>query len=186
MALESLTIWQQTFKDEVPPVSDASWPDSITDWYADRFDDPRLSLPGLTINVPPLPVVFGKAAFKGKIVELNPGLSQSAAMTIVADAWELGLNASTVSVIPLDAIGVPSPTTQWSSVTSSVFDPTSVAAGKSKILELIGAPNVDDALDAQFPVKFREATLLLTVTTTGLDSVAPTPNPLTDPTRAVA
>ncbi len=185
MTLESLSVWQSTFKTDIPPTDGPEWPDSFTDWYAARFDSPNLSLPGLTIAAPPLPVVFGKAAFKSIFSTLTAGLSQSAAMNIVANAWEAGLLASTVQVKVGDSIGAPSPATTWSSVSSSIFDAPSIALGKAKILELIGSPNVADAKDAQMPVKFREATLLLTVTTTGLNSVTPTPGPLVDPARSV-
>lgn len=188
MTLEALSTWQSTFKDQVVPTEGSDWPDNFTDWYAERVDSPRLSLPGLTIAAPPLPVTFGKAAFKAIYSTLTVGLTQAAAMAIIANAWEAGLLASTVSVLPGDSIGTPSPATTWSSVTSCVFDTLSIAAGKNKILELVGAGNVDDALDTPAVVKFREATLLLTVTTTGLDST-PSPGgplPLVDAARAVA
>lgn len=186
MTLEALSIWQSTFETDLPPVSDASWPDSMTDWYAERIDTPLLTLPGLTLAAPPLPVTFGKAAFKAIFSALVPGLTQASAMAIIANAWEAGLLASSVVVKPLDSIGVPSPATTWSSVTTSIFDLPSIALGKLKILELIGAPNEGDAKDSLTPVKFREATLLLTVTTTGLNSVTPTAGPLVDAARAVA
>ena len=134
MSLEALSIWQSTFETDIPPVADASWPDSFTDWYADRFDSPNLSLPGLTIASPPTPVVFGKSSFKTIFSTLAPGLSQSAAMNIVANAWEAGLLASTIGVVAGDSVGTPSPATTWSSVTSSLIDPASIALCKLKIL----------------------------------------------------
>lgn len=189
MTLEALSIWQSTFKTELPPVKDGSWPDSMTNWYTDRFNTPNLSLPGLVAVPDPTPAVYGSAAFKALFSTLSPGLSQSAAMQIVASAWEAGLLASIVTVSAGSSIGSPSPTTTFSAVTTSVFDPPSIAAGKAKILELVGAANVKDALQAQMPVKFREATLLLTVTTTGLDSTpsgSGGPLPLVDAARAIA
>jgi len=185
MTLEALSTWKSTFKTDILPVSDASWPDSMTDWYADRINTPLLNLPGLTLASPPLPVTFGKAAFKAIFQTLAQPNSQSVAMNIIANAWEAGLIASTVLVKALDSVGTPSPATTWSVVTTSVFDPASIALGKAKILELIGAPNEEDAEDSQTPIKFREATLLLTVTTTGLNSVTPTAGALVDAARAV-
>ena len=188
MTLEALTIWKSTFKAEVVPTASPEWTTNMTNWYTDRINTPNLELPGLTLVAPPLPMVFGSSAFKAIFETLSAGLTQEAAMIIIADAWQAGLDASIVSVLAGDSIGVPSNATTWSSVTSSIFDAPSIAAGKAKILELIGAPNVDDALDAEMPVKFREATLLLTVTTTGLDST-PSPGgplPLVDALRAVA
>ena len=185
MTLEALSDWKTTFASDMVPVSDASWPDTMTDWYVARIDTPLLSLPGLTLAVPPLPVTFGAAAFKAIFSSLAQPITQVAAMNIIANAWEAGLLATTVLVKPLDSIGVPSPATTWSAVTTSVFDPASIALGKAKILELIGAPNADNAEDSLTPVKFREATLLLTVTTTGLNSVTPTAGPLIDAARTV-
>ncbi len=187
MTIEALNIWQSTFKDEVIPTDGPEWPSVFTNWYAARFDTPNLSLPGLTIASGNLPVTFGKAAFEAVFSTLAPGLTQAAAMAIIANAWEAGLIASTVSVLPGDSVGAPLPATIWSVVSASIFDPASVVLGKAKILELIGAENVGDALDAAAPVKFREATLLLTATTTGLDSTpAPAgPLPLVDTARAV-
>jgi hypothetical protein len=169
----------------LPPTAGAGWPDSFTNWYAARFDTPKLSLPGLTPSVSPLPVVFGKSAFKAIFSTLAPGLSQSAAMAKVADAWEAGLLAATVTVAPGSFVGSPSPPTTWSVVASSVFTPASIALGKAKILELVGAANVADAANSQTPVKFREATLLLKVTTSGTNSVTPTPGPFVDANRSV-
>lgn len=187
MTLEALSTWKSTFKTSVVPTAGGGWPDFLTNWYAARFNAPRLSLPGLTIAAPPLPATFGSAAFRAIYATLTQGLTQSAAINIIANAWAAGLAASTVLVKPGDSIGTPSPATTWSTVASSIFTAASVTAGKAKILELIGAPNVADALDSQTPIKFREATLLLKVTTTGQNSVVPPggPNPLVDTARAV-
>jgi hypothetical protein len=186
MTLEALSIWKSTFKAQVVPTAGPGWPDFLTDWYAQRFNTPMLSLPGLTI-AGALPVVFGSAAFRALYATLAAGLSQSAAVNIIANAWAAGLAASTVTVAPGSSIGTPSPATTFSTVATSIFDAPSILLGKAKILELIGAPNVADALDSQTPIKFREATLLLTVTTTGLNSLPPPggPTPLVDAARAV-
>lgn len=187
MSLDDLQTWKQTFKDQVVPTGGDDWPDNLTDWYVGLFDAPKVSLPGLTIVATPLPVVFGASAFKAIYSNLTSDLSQADAIAIIANAWEAGLLTSTVTVLPGDSIGVPVPTTIWSAVTSTVIDAPSIALGKAKILELIGAPNAKDALDSQTPVKFREATLLLTVTTTGLDSTPTPAGPLAlvDAARAV-
>ena len=65
------------------------------------------------------------------------------------------------------------PNTIFSVVNTTVIDPTSIALGKAKILELVTAPPVSDPQLSQFPTKFREATLLLTITVSGLDSTPP-------------
>lgn len=188
MTINALSVWKSSFKAEVVPTDGVTWPDNMTNWYTAQFNSPKLSLPGITIAAPPLPATYGSAAFKAIYSTLAPGLSQSAAITLIADAWAAGLAASVVLVKPGDAIGVPAPATIWSVVTTSVFTPASVVAGKAKILELIGAPNVGEALDSQTPLKFYEATLLLKVTTTGLNSIPPPvgPLPLVDAERAIA
>lgn len=188
MSLDGLSTWKSTFKAAVPPVGDATWPDNFTNWYTARVNAPKLELPGLTIASGTLPVTFGSAAFLAVYATLAAGLTQAAAMGIIADAWEAGLNASSVAVVAGDSIGSPSPTTTWSVVNSCVFDAASITAGKAKIMELVGASNAADALDSEVPVKFREATLLLTVTTEGKDSTpsgSGGPLTLNDNARAV-
>jgi len=186
VTLDALDIWKQTFEAQVPPTSDPDWPDNLANWYAERLDTPKMSLPGITIAVPPLPVVFGKAAFRAVYATAAIGESKVQFASKLADAWGQGMQAATVAVKAGDSIGTPSPTTTWSVVSSSVFDTASIDAGENKILELASAPNVKDAKDSAIIQKLYEATLLLTVTTTGSDSVTPTPNPLVDTARGVA
>ncbi len=50
--------------------------------------------------------------------------------------------------------------------------------GKAKVQELASSVPVADASNSDFPVKMREAFLLLTGTVTGTNSVIPIPGPL--------
>jgi len=184
MSLDSLDDWKTSFAAGVKGVKDDSWKDNLPDWYESVLNSPKLSLPGLEIASPPLPFTFGKAAFKAIFETMT---KTSNGPVVVADAWEAGILASVVEVKAGDSIGAPSPTTLWSDVTTSVIDPASIALGKAKILELASAPTVKDATKSHAPIRFYEATLLLTVTTTGLDSTpGPAgPLPLVDAGRAV-
>jgi len=75
-------------------------------------------------------------------------------------------------------IGVSAPPTLFSAVATTLIDPPSILLAKAKILELVTAPPEADAQDSLFPEKFRDATLLLTITVSGTNSVTPTPAPL--------
>lgn len=184
MSLEALSVWKESFASQVKAVKDEAWKDNFPNWFASVFNAPKLSLPGLLIAVTPLPLTWGKDAFKAIFSTMT---AQSNGAVILGNAWEAGMLASTVQVKAGDSIGVASPATTWSSVTSSVFTPASIAASKAKVLEIAGALPTKNALESQAPVIFREATLLLKVTTTGLDSTpSPAgPLPLVDAERAV-
>jgi len=188
VTLEAFTIWQSTFVAQVPPTDAPDWPDNLADWLAERLDTPKLSLPGITLAVPPLPVVFGKAAFRSIYSTAAAGDTRETFASKLANAYEAGMQNATVTVKPGDSIGVPSPTTTWSVVASSVFDAPSIAAGKNKVLEIASAPDPEKPEDSAIIQKLYEAVGLLTVTTTGSDSVPPPsgPNSLVDTARGVA
>lgn len=181
MAIDALQIW----KDELaalPKVADTSWAANFAAWYADR-------LAGITTSPAALVpsgfvFTFAQPAFAAQLLALGPETSALAGITGFANAWEAALNATTVVVAPGSAIPPPTPPTIFSVVISTTIDPASIAAGKAKLLELVTAPPVADPQNSQFPVKFREATLLLTITVIGLDSqpppsAGPGPQPLT-------
>lgn len=171
MAIDPLPVWQSTLA-ALPAVGDTSWALNFANWYADRIvaitTDPAALIPvGFTF---PFPV----ALFATQLQAIAPNPSALAGITAFADAWEAAMLATIPSVSSGSAVPPPSPPTIFSVVISTVLDPAGIAAGKAKIIELAASPPVGDALNSQFPVKFREATLLLTITVTGLDST-PTP-----------
>ena len=182
--IDPLNVWKSTLKD-LPKVDNPIWAINFANWYGDRIqniepDPTKLQPAGFVF-------IFNRVLFASLLSALPPTPSQPAGIAMFAAAWEAAilttvfpatLSASSGTVVP-----PPSPATTFSVVNSVILDPASVAAGKAKILELASAPLTGDATESQFPVKFREATLKLTITVTGLDST-PTPAgplPLTAP-----
>lgn len=180
MAIDPLATWQSTLN-ALPKVGDNSWTTNFSNWYADRII-------GITTNPANLVPVgflftFAKPIFQAQLLTLAPTNSALAGITGFANAWAAALTASTVAVAAGSAIPPPSPATIFGTVISTIIDTASIAAGKAKILELVTAPAVGSALLSEFPVKFRDATILLKITVTGLNSVPPPPgpNPLSAP-----
>ena len=178
MAVDALSVWKTTLA-ALPKVADNSWADNFANWYADRIvnitTNPSALVPtGFVFT-------FAKPVFKSALLALTPTTSALAGITGFANAWESALNATTVVVASGSFIPPSSPHTLFSAVASTIIDPASIAAGKAKIIELVSAPPVADAMNSLFPIKFRDATLLLTITVTGTNSVTPTPGPLTAP-----
>lgn len=178
MAIDPLSTWQATLA-ALPKVSDNSWAPNFAAWYANR-------LTGITTN--PLFLVpvgfvftFAQSTFASELQGLTPVTTSLAGITNFANAWETALNSTTVLLAPLSFKPPSTPATLFSVVASTTIDTASIAAGKNKLLELIAAPPVDDPTLSQFPIKFREATLLLTITAIGTNSIVPVPTPLTVP-----
>jgi hypothetical protein len=185
MAIDSLATWKSTYKTDVVPTNSPTWPQVIADWMNARVTS-KMSLPG--IGGPGFSFTFDKSTFATQLATLTPNNDQDASMDQVASAWETAILSST----PATAVGsfiIPAtPATTWSVVNSTIIDAASIASAKDKVKELKNLVPEEQNEDPQFPVKFYEAFLLLTVTTDGLNSVSPPagPNPLTDAARAVA
>lgn len=171
MAVDPLVTWKSTLA-TLPKVSDTSWAANFASWYADRIVNIETDPSSFTASG--FVFTFAKPIFQSQLLSLTPTNNALAGITGFANAWETALNASSVIVGPGSFQNPATPTTTFSAIISSTIDPTSIATGKAKILELVTAPPVADANDSQFPIKFREATLLLTITVIGLDST-PTP-----------
>lgn len=191
MSVDSLQDWIDTYVSDVPNIVDDSGdgPGNVADWIDPRVTN-KLDTPGLEgpVSGTGFTFTFNKSVFQTQL-ELLIGGTKTQGVNELAAAWESAMNASVGLVVVLTSIGTPSPTTTWSSITSTVIDPASISAGKSKILESISAPLDKPKEESEFPVKMREAFLLLTVTTSGLDSVpsgSGGPFSLVDTARAVA
>ena len=183
--IDDLTTWQTTLA-ALPQVGDSSWAGNFAAWVDDRVSS-KMSLPG--IGGPGLSFTFSVSTFETELLGLEETGDQAAAMEAFADAWGLAMSASTAAVAVNSYIEPIGPTTTWSQVDTTVIDPGSIADGKVKINELATSEPVEDAADSDFAVIFREAFLLLTITTSGLDSTPPGsggPLPLVDTERPVA
>ena len=177
MVLADAAAWQTAWA-TVPAVKNDSWKANLAN-KVDSLVTGLLTTNGLfkAPGQPALTFTFAKSTFQGALTDNKPAT--------LANAFETAILASTY-VVPINSfIGTDTPATKFSAVASCVVDPASVALAKAKFLEIVGLEPVKAANKSQFPVKLRDAFLLLTVTTTGTNSVAPTPSPLTDPGRAL-
>lgn len=165
----------QTWKDELenlPKVADTSWAANFAGWYADMIagiepDTTALTAVGWSFT-------FQEAIFVTNLMLLGATLDPASGILGFADAWLAAMQASIAVTAPgTDILPSAPPATVFSVVTTTTIDPPSMAAAKLKLLELVSAPVAEDAQDSEFPIKFREATLLLTITIVGLDSTPP-------------
>jgi len=177
--IDALPVWKSTLA-ALPPTTGA-WSPAFSAWYAGRIiaisPDPLVLVPAGFL------FTFNVATFSTMLSALAPVPTAAAGILGFANAWEAALLASTAIMGPGSALVPPSPATIFSVVILTVIDPASIALGKAKLLELATAPPETDANDSLFPEKFRDATLLLTITVTGLNSIPPIvgPLPLTAP-----
>lgn len=178
MPVDPLNTWKSTLA-SLPSVSDASWSISFSSWYASRIigisPDPSVFLASGFL------FTFNTALFATGLVALPPVPTTAAGVLGFAAAWEAAILASVVIVGPGSALLPSSPATLFSVVAATIIDPTSIVLAKAKLMELATAAAVSDAMDSEFPVKFREATLLLSISVTGVNSIVPVPTPLVAP-----
>lgn len=177
MSLEPLSTWKSEFA-LLPKVADSSWKSNLGDYIEARVN----SLLDLSTYSTGVSFTFDKTTFEAALagVDALTGDGVDAMATGFGNALATGLVVSAgASFSPY------TPQTTFSSVTSSTFDAASITAGENKIKELNSATPVDSVNDSLFPLKLREAFLLLTATVIGLDSTPmPTgPLPLTDTAR---
>ena len=150
MSVSPLQVWIDTLK-ALPPAE--VWAPNFASWVADRTIDAELDpSAGATFTF-----VYGESALATALEALGPNPSKSLAIKDFADAWEVGLLASTLTTATASG---------FSSIAKTELDPPSIIAGKAKIQELEFSP-LTSTSDSEFPPKFRDATLLLTVTLTG-------------------
>lgn len=191
--IDPLATWRSTLA-ALPKVSDNSWAANFAGWVADRISATgaadgkgiETKPTNLTLASPPpggFIFTFDEATFATQLQALTPTTDPSAGINGFANAWATAIAGTvfptTLNVTPGAFIPPTSPTTLFSAVTSVLLDPASILAAKAKIIELASSTPVDDPNLSEFPVKFREAFLLLTITVVGLDSTTPTPVPLT-------
>lgn len=182
MAIDPLATWRSTLA-ALPKVADTSWANTFAGWVADRVNNKiTTNSSNLTLSGS-LTFVFNQTAFAAALIALTPTNNALAGITGFANAWEVAILTTifpaTLNVDPGAYTPPSSPATIFSSVTSVVLTPASIAAAKAKIIELASASPVSDVNNSEFPVKFRDAFLLLKINVIGLDSVSPTPSPLT-------
>ena len=174
MSTDSLQDWIDTYVEDVPNVTDSSGPAKNARWTDARVTG-KLDTPGLVglVSGTGFTFTFNKAVYQSQL-SLITGIGTTLDIQKLATAWETAVLASAAAVLSGTSIGSP-PTNvnTWSAAPGTVIDIPSIALGKAKILELVDSPDDVEAEDSEYPVKMREAFLLLTMTTTGPDSTPP-------------
>ena len=176
--LKPLPAWKASIA-AIPPSKGPVWANNFANWYATEiatiFPKPPTLVPtGFVFT-------FNTAVFITMLSKNPPTLDPVAGINGFANAWEAALLASVVVVSPGTYYGSPGPATTFSVVIASIIDVPSIALGKLHLLNLVAAPPAAGGADSKFPQIFREATLMLTMTVTGINSSAPTTSPLVAP-----
>jgi hypothetical protein len=174
--------WTDKFNN-LPKVGDTSWATNM----ANAVDELTTGLLEIS-NIKTIPAVFtfGKAAFEAALLPLAPVPLALTGATNFATAWETGINASTMTVSPGASVDLPAtPANTYSSVASTLIDVASVTSAKTNLIIAIAGIVPADNADA-FATAFRNAFLELTCTTSGMNSVTPTPTALVNTSAPVA
>lgn len=176
--IDPLATWKSTFN-ALPKVGDSVWADNFAKWYKDRIiaiepDPSKLTAVGFVFK-------FDAEVFAAALKALTPTSVAAEGVSKMADAWlsaiSLVVYPATLSVSVGSFVSSASPPTLFSVIISVLLDPSSILSAKAKLLELITSPKTAGN-DSKFPELFREATLLLSITVTGLNSVPPPPGPM--------
>lgn len=175
----------QTWKDEwalLPKVSDTSWKQNLANYIAARVDG-KLNLQTYT---PSSNVVFtfNKSVFVASLASVTAGTGDGVTKIALGFKNAVVASGSLVLTAPV-SVGTPSPVNTFSVIASSAITAASSVLAEAKINELSSAVPVSSASDSLFPVKLREAVLLLTADITGTDSQVPIPIPKSDLGRGV-
>lgn len=179
MAIDILDTWKTEWAN-LPKVNDDSWKSNLADYLEARTLDLKIQSYTPDSNIS---FIFNKSVFLSNLTGIDSGIGNGA--IVIGTAFKSAIDVSTIAVTAPISIGPASPTTTFSVVTASTFDPAASALASLKIAELANAEPVEDAIDSDYPVKIRDAVLLLTVSVGGLNSVSPTPGPLVDLGRSV-
>ncbi|UCF50247.1 MAG: hypothetical protein JSU91_01845 [Thermoplasmatales archaeon] len=177
MAIDSLATFQSTFA-ALPLVETGVWTTNFSDWLDARVTA-KAEIAEVTHAVTPF--TFDKATFKSELDKLGVTNSRLDGATAFANAWRVAIDSSTFVTLAGDFVNPPPATSAntWSVVTSSIIDTSSKDTAEAQIItDIVNASNVLDPLNSDLPKILRDAFLNLTISITGLNSVAPTPAPL--------
>lgn len=174
--IDPLPTWKSELEAIEPAADPVTAAKNLATWYSERIagiqpDPTALVASGFVFN-------FALPIFQSQLLALTPVTTPIEGIKKFADAWEAAMLATVVVVAPGSFIPPTSPPTLFSVVLTTLIDPPSIQLGKLKILELVASPPASSAPDSKFADKFFEATSLLTITVTGLDSTPPPAGPL--------
>ena len=179
MPIDSLSEWKSEFS-SLPKVADESWKANLANYISGHISNEL----NLQTYAPQVTFSFNTAAFESALAGIDA--ASGGGVAAIAQGFSDGVQGGLI-VAPGTAFGSATPAETFSVVNSAQFDAASLSAAQSKISELQSAAPVSDSNNSLFPVKLREAVLLLTATVSGQDSTPPPtgPLPLTDSNRAV-
>jgi hypothetical protein len=176
MPLEPPDVWKSTFA-QLPLVKDANWAGNVAKWLNERLTGKLQLAPILG----PVTFTFQVGIFESQLKPLPPVDKALDGASHFATALEAALQASQMMVTPGCCLVAPVPPTLWSVVTT-VIDASSVQTVKQTLQQsLTGAAEVDDGMKSSVAMAFRNAIMMLTCTSTGINCVTPTPGPLLSP-----
>jgi hypothetical protein len=175
--IESESVWGNKLTN-LNPTKNTTWARA----FADAVDSLTTSKMELTnIKTTPAMFTFAKAVFEAQLVVLKPTKSAQEGAKNFANAWATAVQSSLMVVAPGATIGLPpAPANTFSAVSGTLLDPGSLTAAKAGLVADILSVKPDPKNANAFARAFRKAFLALTYTTTGLNSVPPTPAPLVD------
>lgn len=185
MATDALATWKSTFKTDIPNAkSKSEGAQNFANWADARVTS---KIKCAVIQGGNITYTFNKATYKTALENLPLAKTALEGISNFANAWLSAINLTVVVMAVGSSIGVPSNATTWSAITTTTVDSASKTLGVNKIKELVSSPKASDPANSEVPIKLREAFLLETITTTGLDSTPPAggPLPLVDALRAV-
>jgi hypothetical protein len=120
---------------------------------------------------------WNPAPFISTLMSASPSDSPSA-VTVVADAWESGINASVLLVPPGTYVGAPTPATIFSVVSSvAILAPTVAAAKAAMTASLLSAAPTTDINQVQIPSILYTAFTSISYSVSGMNTLPPPSGP---------
>ena len=174
MAIDPVITWKSEWANlPIDPIG-TLYPANIASFIGQRVTTKLTLAPPFSGTVL---FTFNNATFMAGITGLSPSPTPAAGAAAFAAAWESAILASVIIIPPGAFIGVSSPATLFSVVTTVVPIVTPVA---KTILQaaLIAAPPALTALASAYPVELFSAFFNYQYLVTGINSIVPTPTPL--------
>ena len=169
--------WTERFANLKPDGVGTSWAGKMASAVAEGV--PSMGITGVTGSVS---FTWQKSIFEGMIQAAVASPAAIAGAQVIANAWMSSVLSSVMMVASGAFVVASSPATTFSVVATSIIDPPSISIGYSALLSLLtsSVPVPDPNLN-MMGIALYTAFKSLTVTITGINSVAPTPAPLIVP-----
>ncbi len=172
--LEPLSGWRKTYKALEPRINQPEGIRELANWVNARVSG-RLQIgPPLVGNSS---FTFARSVFEKGLKPAKPIRDVRQGRLLMANAWRQAVSQSKMRVDAGAAVGVVTPFTLFSSVSSTRIDVVSVSVGYAYLYKvLLSTANEGD--ESRLPEYFRKAFSFLTFTIQGRNSVPPPAGPL--------